>query len=67
MDIDAYLNDILDPVAGILKEVNLDDVYNLLGEPAKTVEARDKSLYNMTQRKRLFSMLLLDLDIKSKY
>ena len=37
MDKDGYLDGFMDPWAGIFKEVELDDIFNLLGEPAKSL------------------------------
>ena len=63
MDIDRFIDDILDPVAEIYREVNLDDIYNLLGEPAKSLRPQ----FEWNQRKRALSFVLLDLDKKCKY
>ena len=67
MDIDTYLEDILDPLAEIYREVNLDDIYNLLGKPAKSVRVQENLQVELEARKRTFSLILLDLGTKCKY
>ena len=67
MDIDKYLEDILDPLAEIYREVNLDDIYNLLGKPAKSLRVQKNLQFELEQRKRALSFILLDLDKKCKY
>ena len=67
MDIDRFINDILDPVAEIYREVNLDDIYNLLGEPAKSLRPAQNLQFESNQRKRALSFVLLDIGKRSKY
>ena len=67
MDIDRYLEDILDPLAEIYREVNLDDIYNLLGKPDKSLRVQKNLQFESEQRKRALSFVLLDLDKKCKY
>ena len=61
MDIDAYLDELLDPIKKIYKEVSLDDVFSLLDGPAKSLRVRNRSLWEENQKKRAISLLLMDL------
>ena len=67
MDIDGYLDDLMDPLARILRVISLEDVLNLLGEPAKSLRVRDNLLFDLEQRKRAISTIVLDLGTKCKY
>ena len=67
MDIDGYLDELLDPIKKIYKEISLDDVFNVLGDPAKSLRVRDKPLWDLEDRKRAISMIVLDLGTNSKY
>ena len=67
MDIDSYVEDLIDPTAKILREVSLEDIFNLLGEPAKTLRVRDNLACDLEERKRAISMIVLDLGTNSKY
>ena len=67
MDIDGYIEDLINPLERILRELFLEDVFDLLGVPAKSLRRRDKSLYNFMERKRAISMVLMDLGKKCKY
>ena len=61
MDIDSYLDEILDPMKKFYKEISSDDVFNVLGDPAQSLRVRDRSLWEENQRKRAISLLLMDL------
>ena len=61
MDKDSHLDEILDPIKNIYKEVSLDDVFSLLDGPAKSLRVRNRSLWEENQRKRAISLLLMDL------
>ena len=74
MDIDGYLDELLDPIKKIYKvfqftkfPISLDDVFNVLGDPAKSLRVRDKPLWDLEDRKRAISMIVLDLGTNSKY
>ena len=61
MDKDGYLDDLMDPLARILRVISLEDVLNLLGEPAKSLRVRDNLLFDLEQRKRAISTIVMDL------
>ena len=67
MDIDSYIEDLIDPMAKIFKEISEEDVFSILGEPAKSFRVQDRSLWKLDQRKRALSFVILDLGKKSKY
>ena len=67
MDIDRFIEDLIDPIAKIRREVELDDIFNLLGKPAKSIRVRDKSLWDWEQRKRALAFIVLDLGTNSKF
>ena len=67
MDIDGYLDVLMDPLARILRVISLEDVFNLLGDPAKSLRVRDNLLFDLEQRKRAISTIVLDLGTKCKY
>ena len=67
MDIDIHLDELFDPIKKIYKEVSLDDVFNVLGDPAQSLRVRDRSLWEENQRKRAISLLLMDLGKKREY
>ena len=67
MDIVRFIHCLIDPIGSILREVNLDDVFNLLGKPAKSVRVQENLQVELEARKRAFSLILLDLGTKCKY
>ena len=67
MDIDSYIDDIIDPVAKIFREVNLQDVFNLLGKPAKSIRVAKNLQFELKQRKRALAFIVLDLGTNSKF
>ena len=67
MDKDGYLDGFMDPWAGIFKEVELDDIFNLLGEPAKSLRVLKNLQFDIMERMRAISMVLIDFGKKCKY
>ena len=51
----------------ILREVNLDDIFNLLGKPAKSVRVAKNLEVELEARKRALCFIVLDLGTNSKY
>ena len=67
MDIDSIIEDIIDPIAKIRREVELDDIFNLLGKPAKSIRVAKNLQFELEQRKRALAFIVLDLGTNSKF
>ena len=67
MDIDGYLDVLMDPLARILWVISLEDVFNLLGDPAKSLRVRYNYNFELEQRKRVIALVLLDVGTNIKY
>ena len=67
IDIDRFIDDLIDPVAKILREVTLDDIFNLLGKPAKSVRVAKNLQVELEARKRALGFIVLDLGTNSKF
>ena len=67
MDIDSFIDDLIDPVGKILREVNLDDIFNICGKPAKSVRVAKNLEAELEARKRALAFVVLDLGTNSKY
>ena len=67
MDIDGYIEDLINPLDKFLRELFLEDVFDLLGVPAKSLRVRDNLVWDLEVRKRAMSMIVLDFGTNSKY
>ena len=57
MDIDSDLEDFMDPIGKMFKEITVDDPFGLLDEPAKSLRVRENHNFELDQRKRACSLL----------
>ena len=67
MDSDSDVEDFLDPIGKMFKEISVPDPFGLLDEPAKSIKVRDNLHFELDYRKRAIALILCDIGTYSKY